>query len=251
MTEANEAISSTTAIKRKFSAEQVEMDCPARLQQISREIAERIEKAHKETKRAADHLIAVDKLLAEAKGLCDGGGFKKFRELFCPQLGKSQTYALLAIAAGKKTLAEHRTEERERKRKSRVNQKAVANSGTVPEKSEPEAPGAPTEAAAVEPASTATLPKKKPWRTVALEEARWAFDMELAVIHSRTNKRRPEHFSATNISVEILERLGRFLTDLAALKKSKVKPSAATLVPGDNAVSAELSAGCQPISKPA
>ena len=115
-----------------------EKDCPARLQQIGREIAERLKRAEKQAKLAADHVIAVDKLLAEAKELCDGGGFKKFRELFCPQLGKSQAYVLLAIAAGKKTLAEHRTEERERKQKSRANQKTVAaNSGTVPEKSNP------------------------------------------------------------------------------------------------------------------
>ena len=145
----------------KFTAAQIEKDCPARLQQIGREIAERLKKAEKQAKLAADHVIAVDQLLAEAKELCDDGGFKKFRELFCPQLGKSQAYALLAIAAGKKTLAEHRTAERERKQKSRANQRAAAaNSGTVPEKSKQQ--DAPAEAGVVEHPSTAVEQTPEP-----------------------------------------------------------------------------------------
>src|SRR5271170_150886 len=112
--------------EHKLTAAQVEVDCPARLKQIGQEIAARLAKADKQTELAQNHLIAIDRLLAEAKELCDGGGFKKFRELFCPQLGKSQAYALLAIAAGKKTLAEHRTKERERKQRTRANQKAAA-----------------------------------------------------------------------------------------------------------------------------
>jgi hypothetical protein len=91
-----------TTTKHKLTAAQVEKDCPARLQQIGKEIAARLAKADKQTELARNHLIAIDELLAEAKELCDGGGFNKFRELFCPQLGKSQAYALLAIAAGKK-----------------------------------------------------------------------------------------------------------------------------------------------------
>ena len=102
----------------KFTATQIEKNCPARLQQIATEIAERHERARKQAGIAADHLIAIEKLLAEAKGLCDRGGFNKFRELYCPNLRKSQAYALRAIAGAKKTFAEHRTEERERKRKS-------------------------------------------------------------------------------------------------------------------------------------
>jgi hypothetical protein len=119
-----------TTAEHKFTAKQVEEECPLRLQQIGKEIGERLKRAEKQTRLAADHVIAVDKLLAEAKGLCDGGGFNKFRKLFCPQLGKSQAYALLAIGSGKKTLAEHRTAERQRKQKSRANRRAApANSG--------------------------------------------------------------------------------------------------------------------------
>jgi hypothetical protein len=123
--------------KPKLTAAQIASDCPPRLRQIGKEIEERLAKADKQTQVARDHLIAIEQLLAEAKGLCDGGGFKKFRELLCPQLGKSQAYALLAIAAGKKTFAEHRADERERKRRSRANQKALpTDSGTVPEKAD-------------------------------------------------------------------------------------------------------------------
>jgi hypothetical protein len=70
------------------------------LRQIAQEIEVRLSKADKRAQQAQDHLITVDELLSEAKNLCDDGGFKKFRELFCPQLGKSQAYALLAIAGG-------------------------------------------------------------------------------------------------------------------------------------------------------
>ena len=66
----------------KFTAAQVEMECPARLQQIGREITERLKKVDKQLKFANDHETAINKLIAEAKGLCDRGGFTKFRELF-------------------------------------------------------------------------------------------------------------------------------------------------------------------------
>jgi hypothetical protein len=48
-------------------------------------------------------------LIAEAQELCDVGGYEKFRELFCPQLGKSPAYVRLSIAAGKTTLVEQRS----------------------------------------------------------------------------------------------------------------------------------------------
>ncbi len=129
--------SAESNLNQKLTAEQIEKECPARLQQIGKEIRQRIAKAERQAELAQNHLIAVDQLLAEAKTMCDEGGFEKFRESFCPQLGKSQAYALLAIAAGKKTLAEHRADERERKRRTRANQKALESlSGTVPENRE-------------------------------------------------------------------------------------------------------------------
>ena len=62
----------------KLTAEEIEKECPARLQQIGKEIRQRLAKADKQTELAQNHLIAVEQLLVEAKALCDDGGFKKF-----------------------------------------------------------------------------------------------------------------------------------------------------------------------------
>jgi hypothetical protein len=211
----------------KFTATQIEKNCPARLQQIGKEIKEWLEKARKYHQQAEDHLIAVNARINEAKRLCDDGGFNKFRERFCPELGKSQSYVLRAIAAGKKTLAEHRTEERKRKRKSRANQRAAtANSGTVPERSKPQE--APTKAGAVQVTSTVLeqTPEPKPRSAVASIEAMRVFTVSALEIYRVTNKKRPQHFSATTISVEILAQLGNLFTDIANIQKFKaVKPA--------------------------
>jgi hypothetical protein len=133
---------------RKLTAEQIEKECPDRLRDIAKEIKARLSKADKQSQQAQDNLIAVDELLAEAKKLCDDGGFEKFQKMFCPHLGKSQAYALRAIAAGTKSLVEHRIDERDRKRKSRKALRAAGkNSGTVPEK--PELTPAPHDTSAV------------------------------------------------------------------------------------------------------
>ncbi len=137
MTQAQErsTTENTSLAAPKLTAAQIQKNCPPRLRQIGKEITERLAKADKQTQLAQDHLIAIQQLLAEAEKLCDGGGFKKFHELFCPQLGKSQAYALLAIGAGKKAFAEHRADECERKRRTRANQKARArDSGDSPGK---------------------------------------------------------------------------------------------------------------------
>jgi hypothetical protein len=129
----------TTAITSKVTAQQVQNDCPDRLQQIGKEILERFHRAGKQNELANNHLIAAQELLAEAKTLCDAGGFKKFRELFCPQLGKTQAYVLRAIGAGKKTFEQHRMEQRGRQRKSRLKRSSQSdNSVTVTENLEPE-----------------------------------------------------------------------------------------------------------------
>jgi hypothetical protein len=232
----------------QVTATQIEKDCPARLQQIGREIAERLKKAEKQAKLAADHVIAVDKLLAEAKGLCDGGGFNKFRELFCPQLGKSQAYALRAIAAGKKTLAEHRTEERKRKRKSRANQKAVAaSSGTVPEKSEPEAPGAPTEAGAVEPTSIAPEQTPEPTKMPSLGMPCHNVLLEVTArvdgLIRKIGRREPGQFTGIGVETDRIVKLAVFLLDLANHKEPGIVKSMPIIARPDRCTgSAEQSA---------
>jgi hypothetical protein len=230
-----------TTAEHKFTAKQVEEECPLRLQQIGKEIGERLKRAEKQTRLAADHVIAVDKLLAEAKGLCDGGGFNKFRKLFCPQLGKSQAYALLAIGSGKKTLAEHRTAERQRKQKSRANRRAApANSGTVPENSssEPEASTAPADA---EPEIPNIERKQQTLETTkhrssdrSNETGLSRFTTYVMELRHKISKHKVEHFLPTTVSADDLAKVGKFLTDLAIAKKSEAIRSAAIVaVPED------------------
>jgi hypothetical protein len=213
--------------KRKFTAPQIEKNCPPRLRQIGKEITERLAKADKQTQLAQDHLIAIEQLLKEATELCDGGGFKKFRELFCPQLGKSQAYALLAIAAGRKTLAEHRANTRARTAKSRANKKAEA-SATVADESEPapepserqESPPqvAPTDAPDIVPEQrpVAAAPRRP---VTPKDDSLFEFTSLIARLLQKTEKRKPERFVKTAIPVDELDKLGKFLTDLADLKK--------------------------------
>ena len=168
-------------------------------------------------------MIAVNEFIAEAKTLCDVGGFNKFRELFCPQLGKSQSYVLRAIAAGKTTLAEHRAAERERKQRARASQKATAtNSGTVPEKSKPL--DDPAGAGLVEPrciGAGQTREPAKPRSAVApADDAQRAFTVRVMELDRSTAGQPPQRFAATAVPVEVLARLGTLLTDIAHLKKS-------------------------------
>jgi hypothetical protein len=99
----------------KVTATQIEKGCPtatdvlaighqirARLKTMGYETKAR-EKAGVELRKANDNWITVTQLLAEAKAKCNAGGFKAFKEKFCPDLGRSRIYELLAIGAGKKT----------------------------------------------------------------------------------------------------------------------------------------------------
>jgi len=105
----------------KITAAQIEAQCPDRLQEIGKEIRERFKKAQNGYKKADDHMDTIKVLLNEAESLCDEGGFKKFQELLCPQLGKSRAYELRAIARNKRTIEETRARTRERVAKHRAN----------------------------------------------------------------------------------------------------------------------------------
>jgi hypothetical protein len=213
----------------KFTATQIENDCPARLQQIGKEIKERLEKARKYHQQAEDHLIAVNARINEAKRLCDDGGFNKFRELFCPELGKSQAYVLHAIGSGKKTLEQHLKEQRDRKRKSRAQQKSQpANSVTVTEKPNEGEGSTGTSALQVTNSTTEQTPElSKPRNAVAPgDEALRAFTVRTMELHRTTDKRQPKRFAATPVPVEVLEQLGNLLIGIANLKKSRtVRPT--------------------------
>jgi hypothetical protein len=103
----------------QVTADQIEKDCPAQLSNLGKRIAAHLEKADKYDDKANNHRISAGQLLAEAKQACDDGGFTAFRERFCPNLGKSRAYELLAIASGKKSVEQVRGANAERKRRQR------------------------------------------------------------------------------------------------------------------------------------
>ena len=121
--------SEAATTEHKLTAAEIEEDCPARLQQIGREITERLKKADKQTELADNNVIAVDQLLAEARELCDADGFDAFRKQYCPALGRSRAYAVLAITAGKKTVEQDRAESRVRQAKKRASDMERADDG--------------------------------------------------------------------------------------------------------------------------
>ena len=91
-------------------------------------------KAGIELKKADDHWNSITQLLAEAKVKCDRGGFNAFQKKYCPDLGRSRIYELLAIGSGKKSLEETRAKKRESVAKSRG--KVSATPPSVADKSQ-------------------------------------------------------------------------------------------------------------------
>src|SRR5260370_5804546 len=125
-------------IEDKVTDWQVETECPARLQEIGRTITAQLAKADKATERADNHLITVNQLIAEARALCDSDGFDAFRETFCPTLGRSRAYAVLAITAGKRTIDQDRAESRKRQANKRASDKEIADGGKYTRKEVPD-----------------------------------------------------------------------------------------------------------------
>src|SRR5450755_3120879 len=116
MTDATETTNSFTAL-----TVQIEKDCPAQLQDLAKQLMAEFEKLYERKQLASDQELAVKKLIAKVKALCDVGGFAAFREKFFPNLGKSRVYELLAIATNKKSVEESRAGNRKRQAKHRAN----------------------------------------------------------------------------------------------------------------------------------
>jgi hypothetical protein len=112
-----------------ITAAQIMENCPAKLTELGQHIAAHLEKAERCDQKADDHRLTAGRLLAQAKELCDDGGFIAFHERFCPNLGRSRTYDLLAIASGKKSVEEIRADNAERNRRLRARKKLAE--GTV------------------------------------------------------------------------------------------------------------------------
>jgi hypothetical protein len=112
------------------TAAQIKKSCPVEVEALGNRIATHLQKARAyeakahekigvELRKADDHWTTVTQLLAEAKAKCDGGGFKAFKEKFCPDLSRSRIYELLQIGSGTKTVEESRAANRKRVAKHR------------------------------------------------------------------------------------------------------------------------------------
>jgi hypothetical protein len=224
----NAALETSTSamIDAKFTAAQIERNCPSRLQEIGREIGERLKKAERQYKKGDEQASAIKALLTEAKGLCDDGGFKKFHELFCSHLRKSRGYELLAIASDKKSIEEIRASTRKRVAKHRVNKAAGAKSVTVTEKSEQLALSAPTEDEEAD-TTAALVPEQMPQSTkprsaiATGDRALRLFTSLVMELVRTTRNKEVERFAKTAVTADDLARLGKFLTRIASLKKSR------------------------------
>ena len=226
---------------------QIEEGCPALLQDLGKRIAVHLDKARKCEEKAKQHYTAIAQHL-KAKEACDDGGFNAFRKKFFPELGRTRAYELLAIATSKKSVEQVRADTRERTARSRANKKAEA-SATVADKSEPapepserqEAPAevAPADAPSIVPEQTPEA--AKPRRAVTpKDEALFGFTATVLDLIRRTRGQKLQRFAKTAVKADDLAKLGKFLTDLANLKKRSAKPTAT--VHGNDTVSAERSA---------
>jgi hypothetical protein len=104
-----------------------------RLKDIGREIKARVGKLDQLGGKTVDMIDSIDHLLAAAEKLCDPAGFtfEAFKKTYCPELGQSRTYELLAIRDGRKTLEEIHAETRKRVAKYREAAKDVTEKDSV------------------------------------------------------------------------------------------------------------------------
>jgi hypothetical protein len=239
MTEATDTNPGRTIIETKYTAAQIEEDCPVMLQDLGKRIAVHSEKAQKCEDKREQHYDSIAHLLATAHRACEEGGFAAFREMFFPNLGKSRVYELLAIGTSKKSVEEIKAGTRLRVSRHRANKAATSNSVTVTENSEPEAPGAPTEAGTVETASIEPDQMPEPTKPRSSvnpgDEALIGFSSVVRRLGQITVNKRAERYAKTSVSADELARSGKFLTDVADLKMLE---SDVTVPPRDDAVSA-------------
>jgi hypothetical protein len=244
MTDTTETNPSTASTAPKFTAEQIEMDCPDILQRIGDEIAVRAKKADKQIEQAENHAISVDKLIAQAQELCDDGGFNAFQKMFFPDLGKSRVYELLAIGTNKKSVEEIKASTRARVAKHRANKAAASVSVTVTEKSTPQT--ATAEAGVVQATRTTPVHISTPTKPMSLAKkmALVAFSATVRDLVRVTSDKRAERFAEASVTADDLAKLGKFFIDLANIKRSAaVKPAPIMALPDNGTVPAEQSAG--------
>lgn len=131
---------------KEAEAEAKRATAKAELKEIGKLIAARVavmrnydaaaeEKAGHELRKAQDERDTINNvLLVQARAKCKEAGesFEKFRKQYCPDLSRSRLYAVLAIADGRKTVAQDRAEKRESVAKSRAKMSSTSLVGDIP-----------------------------------------------------------------------------------------------------------------------
>lgn len=112
----------------------------AHLHRLGREIRARVESLDRIGAKAVDMVDSINYLLGEAEQLCTPDGFVAFKQTYCPELGRSRTYELLAIEQGRKTVEQIRAAGRERVAKHRAAQRSVTDNKSVTADAKPEPP---------------------------------------------------------------------------------------------------------------
>jgi hypothetical protein len=107
-----------------LTATQVKKACPTDVAYWGNQIVGHYKKALQYEGKAEQQWNSIAQYLAKAKQACNTDGFAAFRELFCPDLGKSRVYELLRIGSGEKTVEESKSATRERVQKHRAAKKA-------------------------------------------------------------------------------------------------------------------------------
>jgi hypothetical protein len=167
------------------------------------------EKAGVELNKADEHWNSITQLLAEAKAKCDAGGFKAFKEKYCPNLSRSRIYELLAIGSGKKTVEESRTKNAEANKKYRAKKKSEPVHHVMDEPEVAETQTLLGNGEVIAPSSG----KRKSMNTndIALRE----FDAHLLRLCQMTAKAKATRFVGTALTTEQLNKLAVFLQAVA------------------------------------
>lgn len=174
-------------LAKRLTAAKIEKgaNLPPRLISIGKEVEARVSKFEKLETKTSDMAVSIEQLLVEArKYVSDDHAFVAFRKRYCPSLGKSRTYELLAIESGKKTVEDVRAAIRRRVAKHRK-AKTVTDNVSV----------------------TADLGDQRQFIARVLE----------LVLLTATAK--PSRFADIPVEAEDLAKLGTFLMAVAGLQK--------------------------------
>jgi hypothetical protein len=214
------------ATQARFTAEQVQEDCPATLQSLAKRIAAHLEQARKSDDKAKQHYNSAGCYLAEAQAICDEEGFEAFRQKFVPNLGQSRAYELLSIATGKKSVEDVRAATRKRVAEHRA--KRSTDSVTVTENLEPKVQPHEGINGPIREEDTTAVPEQSPAPPIRAldstphDEGLHHFTRLVTQVLQAVGEHTPNRFGGTQLEADDLDRLGNFLAQLAALKRDSV-----------------------------